>query len=102
MRQILRIAILIISVGIPIAFIADVDHVRQSAGITWLSAVGSLVALSLVIAIGDRRARRAAARVLGSEHEVVDQELRAPTAEQRAACSWPAADWDGRGLTSSA
>src|SRR3954462_9631563 len=34
-----------------------------------------------VEAIGDRRARRAAARVLGSEHEVVDEELRAPTEE---------------------
>ena len=34
-----------------------------------------------VEAIGDRRARRAAARVVGSEHEVVDEELRAPTEE---------------------
>lgn len=54
----LRIAILIISVGIPIAFIPDVDRVRQSAGMTWLSAVGSLVALSLVIAIGAAASRR--------------------------------------------
>src|ERR1700759_5526863 len=34
-----------------------------------------------VEAIGDRRARRTAARVLGSEHEVIDEELRA-AAEQ--------------------
>ena len=49
-RRILRTALLILSVAIPIAFIAFVDHERQSTGITPLTAVGGLVALSLVIA----------------------------------------------------
>jgi hypothetical protein len=57
-RQLLRITILILSVAIPIAFIADVDHVRQSAGLSWLSAVGSLVALSLVIGTAAAATRR--------------------------------------------
>jgi hypothetical protein len=59
-RQILRITVLALSVAIPIAFIADVDHVRQSAGLTWLSAAGSLVALSIVIATALATTRRQA------------------------------------------
>lgn len=57
-RQILRIAIIIISVVIPIAFIADIDHVRQNTGLSWLTATGSLVALSLVIATALAASRR--------------------------------------------
>jgi hypothetical protein len=49
-RQILRTMLLVLSVAIPIAFIAFVDQQRQSTGITPLTAVGGLVALSLVIA----------------------------------------------------
>jgi hypothetical protein len=49
-RQILRTTLLVLSVAIPIAFIAFVDHERQTTGITPLTAVGGLVALSLVIA----------------------------------------------------
>ena len=49
-RRILRTALLILSVAIPIAFIAFVDQERQRTGITPFTAVGGLVALSLVIA----------------------------------------------------
>ena len=48
-RQVLRAMLLVFSVAIPLAFIAFVDHERQSTGITPLTAVGGLVALSLVI-----------------------------------------------------
>ncbi len=49
-RAIARTAALLLSVAIPIAFIAYVDHVRNTVGINWLGALGALVALSLVIA----------------------------------------------------
>jgi hypothetical protein len=49
-REIVRGTILILSVAIPIGFVAYADHVRNSTGINWLGAVGALVALSLVIA----------------------------------------------------
>ena len=49
-RQIVRTIVLILSVAIPIAFIAFVDHERQNTGITPLTGLGGLVALSLVIA----------------------------------------------------
>ncbi len=48
-RQVLRATLLVLSVAIPLAFIGFVDHERQSTGITPLTAVGALVALSLVI-----------------------------------------------------
>jgi hypothetical protein len=57
-RQILRTTLLILSVAIPIAFIAYVDQERQSTGITPLTAVGGLVALSLVIATSVIATRR--------------------------------------------
>jgi hypothetical protein len=57
-RQILRVTVLILSIAIPIGFIADVDRVRQGTGITWFTALGSLVALSLVIAVAVAAARR--------------------------------------------
>jgi hypothetical protein len=57
-RQILRTTLLILSIAIPIAFIGFVDHERQSTGITPLTAVGGLVALSLVIATAVIATRR--------------------------------------------
>lgn len=50
-RAILRTTAFGLSIAIPIAFIAYVDHVRQSTGVNWLGAVGALVALSVVIAV---------------------------------------------------
>jgi hypothetical protein len=43
---------------IPLAFIAWTDHQRHSSGITGLSAVGALVALSLVIGAAIAATRR--------------------------------------------
>lgn len=51
-RTILRGVALLLSLVIPIAFIAYVDHERKTVGFNWLGALGALVALSLVIAIG--------------------------------------------------
>jgi len=50
-RAILRAGALVLSVAIPIVFVAYVDHERQSTGISWLGALGALVALSLVVAV---------------------------------------------------
>jgi hypothetical protein len=49
-REILRAALLLVSVAVPIGFVAYADHVRQDTGINWLGALAALVALSLVIA----------------------------------------------------
>ena len=49
-RDILRGALLALSIAVPIGFIAYADHVRQTTGINWLGALGALVAASLVIA----------------------------------------------------
>ena len=57
-RQIVRSAALEFSVAIPVAFVAYANHVRHSTGLTWLGALGSLVALSLVIATAAWGARR--------------------------------------------
>ena len=57
-RRILRTTLLILSFAIPIAFIAFVDHERQHTGITPLTGVGALVALSLVIATAVIATRR--------------------------------------------
>ena len=57
-RQILRTILLVFSVALPIAFIAFIDRERQSTGITPLTGVGSLVALSLVIATAVIATRR--------------------------------------------
>ena len=57
-RRIVRTILLVLSIAIPIAFIAFVDQERQSTGITPLTAVGGLVALSLVIAIAVIATRR--------------------------------------------
>jgi len=57
-RQILRTTLLVLSFAIPIAFIAFVDQERQRTGITPFTAVGGLVALSLVIAAAVIATRR--------------------------------------------
>ena len=57
-RQIVRSAILVLSIAIPIGFVAYANHVRQSTGINWLAAIGALVALSLVIAASIAGSRR--------------------------------------------
>ena len=49
-RAIARGAALFLSVAIPIGFVGYAQHVRHTTGINWLSALGVLVALSLVIA----------------------------------------------------
>jgi hypothetical protein len=48
-RQVVRAALLVLSVAIPIAFISVVVEEHQSVGITPLTAVGALLALGLVI-----------------------------------------------------
>jgi hypothetical protein len=49
-RQLVRSVALFLSVAIPIGFVAVANHYRQDTGISWLAALGALVALSLVIA----------------------------------------------------
>jgi hypothetical protein len=49
-RALARSLALFLSVAVPIAFVAYANHVRKSAGINWLTALGALVAVSLVIA----------------------------------------------------
>jgi hypothetical protein len=49
-RALARSAALFLSIAVPIAFVAYANHVRKSTGITWFTALGSLVAVSLVIA----------------------------------------------------
>ena len=49
-RKLLRVFFLVLSVAVPIAFIAYADHVRNTTGINWLGALGALVAVALVIA----------------------------------------------------
>jgi hypothetical protein len=49
-RAVLRAVALFLSVAIPLGFVALVQHVRHTLGFNWLVALGSLVAVSLVIA----------------------------------------------------
>lgn len=58
LRSVLRSAALIASVAVPIAVIAIADRVKNTTGVTWLAAVGALVALSLVIAVSVFASRR--------------------------------------------
>jgi hypothetical protein len=51
-RSVLRGIALFLSLAIPLAFIAYVDHVRKTVGFNWLGALGALVAISVVIALG--------------------------------------------------
>ena len=57
-RQLLRATILVLSIAVPIGFVAYADHVRQSTGINWLGALGALVAFSLVLAVSVLARRR--------------------------------------------
>ena len=57
-RAILRTVAIALSVVVPIAFIAYIDHVRNTVGFNWLGALGALVALSVVIAIAAIANRR--------------------------------------------
>ncbi len=49
-REILRAILLVLSIAVPIGFVAYADHVRQSTGINWVGALGALAAVSLVLA----------------------------------------------------
>ncbi len=49
-RDLLRAGLLVLSIAIPIAFVAYADHVKQTTGVNWLGALGALVAVSIVIA----------------------------------------------------
>ncbi|HWD65445.1 MAG TPA: hypothetical protein VG405_09745 [Solirubrobacteraceae bacterium] len=49
-RRAVRSVALILSIAVPVAFVAYADHVRKSTGISWIAAVGALVGLSVVIA----------------------------------------------------
>jgi hypothetical protein len=57
-RRALRSLGLLLSVAIPVAFIAYANHVRQDTGVNWIGALGALVALSLVVAGGVYGSRR--------------------------------------------
>jgi hypothetical protein len=57
-RSILRIALLFLSVVIPIAFVAYADHVKKTTGVNWVVALGGLVAISLVISTAVISTRR--------------------------------------------
>lgn len=57
-RAVLRTVGLFLSVAVPIAFVALIGHVRNTVGLNWLSALGALVALSLVIATAVLASRR--------------------------------------------
>jgi hypothetical protein len=51
-RTILRSTVLFLSLAIPLGFIVVAEHERRTVGINWLGALGALVAVSIVIAIG--------------------------------------------------
>lgn len=57
-RSILRTIALVLSVAVPIGFIAFAQHVRNTVGFNWLGALGAVVALSLVIATAVISSRR--------------------------------------------
>jgi hypothetical protein len=51
-RVVLRSVALFLSVAIPLGFVVYVDHVQNTVGVNWLGALGALVAVSVVVAIG--------------------------------------------------
>ncbi len=57
-RQILRLTFLALSVAVPIGFVAYADHVTNSTGISWVAALGVLVAISLVLTASVLAGRR--------------------------------------------
>lgn len=50
-RQLIRGALVLVSVAVPTGFVFYADHVRQSTGVSWVGALGALVALSAVVAV---------------------------------------------------
>jgi hypothetical protein len=50
LRQALRVVVLLASIAVPIVFVAYAEHVRDTTGLSWVPALGALVALSIVIA----------------------------------------------------
>lgn len=57
-REVLRAVALFVSVAIPIVFVGYVAEIRNTAGLNWLSALGALVAVSLVVSTLVLAARR--------------------------------------------
>ncbi|MGI8713677.1 MAG: hypothetical protein ACR2NR_10935 [Solirubrobacteraceae bacterium] len=57
-RHLIRSTALLVSVAVPVAFVAYADHVRSQIGINAVGAAGALVALSLVIATTVAATRR--------------------------------------------
>ena len=57
-RTVLRSAALFLSVALPAAFVALVGNVKNTTGFSWLTALGALVALSLVVATAVISSRR--------------------------------------------
>jgi hypothetical protein len=57
-RELVRATILVVSILIPIGFVAYADHVRNSTGVNWVGALGALVAISLVLAASVLSSRR--------------------------------------------
>ena len=57
-REILRATLLVLSVAVPLGFVAYADHVRETTGINWLGAIGALVAASIVLATAVLASRR--------------------------------------------
>ena len=57
-RTLVRSMALFLSVALPAAFVALIGHVRNTVGLNWLSALGALVAVSLVLATAVISSRR--------------------------------------------
>ncbi len=57
-RQIVRTIAFVLSIALPIAFIAYATHIRNTKGINAFSAAGAIAALSLVIAVTVQTNRR--------------------------------------------
>jgi hypothetical protein len=57
-RAVLRAIALFLSVAVPLAFVALVNHYRKAVGFNWVVALGALVALSLAIATAVIASRR--------------------------------------------
>ena len=57
-RQVVRSALLALTVIVPMAFVVYANHIRNTVGVNWVGALGALVALALVMAlavVGSRR-----------------------------------------------
>ena len=58
MREILRVTLLFLSVAVPVGFLVYADHVQHTTGVSWIGALGALVAVSLVLAVAVLANRR--------------------------------------------